>query len=66
MPANGESLEPTPYAIRCENNCNNGELIYLTSDEYDRQMKNPHDFWKCPRCRDCAWFNDENFEARLN
>ena len=40
-----ESPTPTPYAVRCTRGHG---LVYLTPDEYDRQMSMMADVWRCP------------------
>jgi uncharacterized protein with PIN domain len=47
-----ESAVPTPWAVRCWD-CGQGEesaLVFLTREEYARQLARPHAFWHCPRC----------------
>lgn len=38
-------------------------LVYLTEDEYDRQMSAPSKTWRCPLCRYDADWSDENYEG---
>ena len=69
-----ESRIPTQYAVVClgtsrpegANPCNNGGLLYLTEQEYDRQRNNPTDLWRCPRCGGLADWDDDNYENYLN
>jgi len=37
-------------------------LVYLTEDEYERQMNAPDRTWRCPICRYDARWSDANFE----
>ena len=37
-------------------------LVYLTDEEYDRQMSSPDSLWKCPFCRYEAQWDDDNYE----
>ena len=70
---NGESTTETPYAVQCTGSsnphgatpCNGGGLIFLTHEEYDRQMDRPDSFWQCPRCGGVAWWSDDNYEKYL-
>ena len=57
-----ESEIPTPYAVACANGCNDGEPIFITEDEYHRQMKLPGKLWKCPRCGFRASWDDDIYE----
>lgn len=58
--SSGESLTPTRYAIRCTLH----GLIYLTKEEYDRQMAQPDALWICPRCGRRAQFDDAMYETQ--
>ena len=56
----------TPWAVHCEGpfdmpgyGCG---LVYLTKQEYDRQMDAPDSLWKCPLCRYSAQWDDDNYE----
>lgn len=40
----GESLEPTAYAIRCRYH----GIVYLTPECYKEQMMRANDVWRCP------------------
>lgn len=73
MPAFGESERQTPYAVVCRGDvhpdgwrCNDGDLIYLTEEMYQRQMDHPDYFWKCPRCRGNADWDDANYEIWMD
>lgn len=50
----------TPYAV----NCFVDGLVYLTQKEYDWQMDQPDDKWKCPICGRVAEWNDANYETQ--
>ena len=59
----------TPYAVRCLGpydiaNADHG-LVYLTEDEYARQMCAPGKGWRCPICRYDAVWDDDNFEQMV-
>lgn len=58
------SLTPTPYAVYCLAGCRVG-LIYLTYEEYIRQMERPDDLWRCPICRGEAEWSDTNYELMM-
>jgi len=49
----------TPYAITCEEH----GFVYLTKQEYDRQLSRPDDLWRCPVCRLTAFWSDENYDS---
>lgn len=56
----------TPYAVNCLGpfdieNAGHG-LVYLTEDEYMRQISAPDKTWRCPICRYDAEWDDDNFE----
>lgn len=54
----------TPWAIICKDDypdLSHG-LVYLTKDEYERQLSAPHSLWKCPICRCSAQWDDDNYE----
>lgn len=58
---------PTAYGVHCKGQdcntpCNGGDIIYLTTDEYIRQMYRPDSFWQCPECGSDAWWDDDNFD----
>ena len=42
--------------------CRNGQPIELTEEEYHRQLFQPDDEWKCPRCRGNATWDDAAHE----
>jgi hypothetical protein len=57
----------TPYAVHCEGpwdlpggGCG---LVYLTENEYERQMFAPSKTWRCPICKYEAQWSDKNFET---
>ena len=58
----------TPYAVRCYGTdvgvgvTEGHGLIYLTHNEYDRQMDHPDEMWKCPKCGAAVAWDDVNYE----
>jgi hypothetical protein len=65
-PKDAHGRPRTPYAVWCEGpfdmpgvQCG---LVYLTEDEYERQMNAPDRTWRCPICRYDARWSDANFE----
>ena len=58
------SEKPTPWAVRCFH-CNKGELVYMTRDEYLRQLRNADNTWECPCCGQRASWNDSNYEQAM-
>lgn len=56
------SQEPTAWAVIC------GEhgQVFLTREEYDRQMDSPSALWACPECGEVAQWDDDNFDAWEN
>lgn len=56
------SEEPTPYAVHCTgligngDECENGEAIFLTKEEYRRQLSRANQRWRCPKCGAEAWW----------
>lgn len=61
----GASEKPTPFAVVCienvlgESGCGK---VYLTTEEYNRQMFLGHKRWTCP-CGGIAVWDDENYET---
>lgn len=56
----------TPYAVNCLGpydieNAGHG-LVYLTDEEYERQLLASGRGWRCPICRYDAEWSDDNFE----
>lgn len=46
--------------------CEEHGLVYLTREEYDKQMNNPDRLWECPiGCESVAFWSDGNFEDFL-
>jgi len=59
--AGAESPTPTAWAV----NCPRDGLVYLTREEYTRQISRVDDLWKCPRCgRDAQW-DDDTYEQAM-
>jgi len=57
-----ESEIRTPWAVHCQRPCSQG-LIYMTQQEYARQMSRPYYRWECPRCGELGVWSDDNYEA---
>ena len=38
--------------------------VYLSQKEYERQLNNVNDFWRCPKCNSHSIFDDEYFEKK--
>lgn len=55
------SEEPTPWAVIC---AVHGQ-VYLTEDEYVKQLERPNSYWRCPRCNMTATWDDANYERRV-
>lgn len=53
---------PTPWKVICPVH----DGVYLTRSEYQRQMMNPNDRWRCPvqRCNRVAEWDDLNYDRR--
>jgi hypothetical protein len=49
----------TPWAVHCERHA----FVCLTPEEYDEQMRNADDTWKCPICGAEAFWDDAHHEA---
>ena len=59
---------PTAYAVNCTDPFGLGEgtgcgLVYMTTQEYGRQLLKPDRTWRCPSCGGEAFFDDENYES---
>lgn len=52
----------TPYAVLCDDH----RQQFLTAEEYDYQMSRPDSLWRCPRCGESAYWDDDEYEASLN
>lgn len=58
----------TPYAVQCEGHLEDYPscgLVYLTYEEYMRQLSAPNATWRCPICRAGADWDDDNYEESL-
>lgn len=62
------SPTPTPYAVWCTGSANPPEyypcssgLIYITPQDYERQMADADAKWKCPICGSDAVWDDDNY-----
>lgn len=56
------SQEKTPYAVLCRAH---GQ-VFLTDDEYGRQLCRPDALWTCPKCGEAARWDDDNYEEMLD
>lgn len=70
MPNSGVSPTPTGYAVFCHLLRSEGKRgaatrVYLTPEEYDRQMNDPDSTWICPHCWGSAEWDDETYEAYI-
>lgn len=54
----GISTKPTRYAVICVLH----GRVYMTKEEYIRQMYRADDKWCCPSCGAIATFDDETYE----
>jgi len=52
------SAVPTRYAVICQVH----GRVYMTKEEYDRQIWDADDLWKCPECGSTATFDNENYD----
>lgn len=52
----------TPYAVLCDDH---GQQ-FLTAEQYEHQLDRPDSFWSCPRCGECAYWDDDEYEANLD
>jgi uncharacterized C2H2 Zn-finger protein len=50
---------PTPYAV----NCDWCGTVFLTEQEYIRQLYKPDSLWQCPKCGATAWWDDDNYDS---
>lgn len=59
----GASKESTPYAVGCPLH----GKVFLTQEEYDRQMGNADNRWVCPHsmCGLISWWDDDNYERAM-
>ena len=61
MPEKRWSSTPTAYAVICPKH----EQIFLTHEEYIRQLEAPDSKWVCPYCNRLAEFDDANYEKAM-
>jgi hypothetical protein len=47
-----------PYAVICRQDAR----VFLTEEEYRRQLSAPDFLWTCPKCGAVAEFDDETWE----
>lgn len=56
----GHSPEPTQFAVICPDH---GQ-VFLTYDEYNRQLRKANSLWMCPLCGQSSTWDDDNYELR--
>lgn len=39
--------------------------VFMTEEEYNRQMDRPNSLWQCPLCMNSADWDDDNFEKAI-
>lgn len=49
----------TPWAVLCAEH----GRVFMTEDEYGRQLSRPDSRWTCPKCGEVSDFDDDNYEA---
>jgi hypothetical protein len=54
----GKSQAPSPFAVICRTH---GQ-VYITEDDYVKQLSMPDALWTCPECGGVAEFDDDNYE----
>jgi hypothetical protein len=61
---------PGPYAVICDGEFCNGaqgkRRVFLTKEQYDKQMMRPDSTWRCPHCGEEAIWDDDNYEKYLD
>jgi endogenous inhibitor of DNA gyrase (YacG/DUF329 family) len=62
IPEGRISTTPTPYRVHCPL-CG---PIYLTQQEYERQMWLADSLWQCPECGSSATWDDDNYEQLID
>lgn len=55
------SEAPTPWAVTCPTH---GQ-VFLSREEYNRQLVRIDDCWTCPECGARADWDDENYEQAI-
>lgn len=58
----GRSETPTPYAVECPEH----GKVYLSGDNYMRQLQRPDDKWRCPTCDRVSEWDDDNYWDAVN
>ena len=56
---------PSPYAISCYHK-GRPVRVFMTEEQYLRQLRRPNNLWVCPSCGETAWFDDTNYEFWMN
>lgn len=68
--ANTVSDTPTGFALLCMGQhgpeCNQGNPIHMTKEEYTDQMHKPNSPWKCPMCGGKAQWDDITYKLYIN
>jgi hypothetical protein len=62
------SEEPTKWAVHCvgDRNGDNCGLVFLTEEEYLRQLDVPGKPWCCPQCGGKAWWDNDIYQAAMD
>jgi hypothetical protein len=55
-------LDRTPYAVLCDDH---GQQ-FLTEHQYNLQINRPDARWRCPRCGEDAYWDDDEYEATMD
>jgi hypothetical protein len=54
-------MKATPWAVVCHKH----GRVFLTQQQYDKQMIVADAFWICPVCGDVASWDDDNYEKHI-
>lgn len=62
------SNTPTPWAVYCQSyGCPRWKgQVFLTHEEYQRQLSDPLDGWRCPECGDLAEWDAYSFNRHFD
>ena len=56
-PEHEKENERTPWAVICTEH---GQ-VFLTFEEYIRQLDKPNSIWTCPKCGEAAPWDDDHY-----